>query len=285
MRLSIIVPVKNGAGYILNSVRSVTENVKGRDDVELIVVDDASTDGSGEIAAFAGSEMGDRFRIVANSESRGCGGARNAGVEVATGDYLAFLDADDWYLPGGIERIVKATETDPDVIVFPFTVIRAPGSKLPKGLIPAPDVSDPRMIGCGPVAPWCQSFRRELFVPMPERIMSEDTAWHYEQFDLFKTAVKVDGEDPVYVYNRRNATAITDTVEWCGEHSYTLEQLACEDIVVKAGKNDQWISDLIRNLANMYDVRRKLKNPWVKAAWKGRFLYELQNIMTGHYTH
>ena len=82
-----------------------------------------------------------------------------------------------------------------------------------------------------------------------------------------------------------NATAITDTVEWAGNNSFTMEQLAMGDAAIKAGKNDQWISDVIRNYANMYDVRRKLTKPWVKAAWAQRFRNETANILTGHFVH
>lgn len=281
-RFSIVVPCHNGAGYIVRSLASIAKQTFPLDKVQIVFVDDASTDGSGYIAERFADDFPD-FKLEKNSDKpRGPGGARNLGVSVAKGEYIFFLDCDDYLPDNSLEIIDKAlTEAkNPDVCLYPYSILKPTGSELS-----VPPMKTIEEAACSAVGPWSSVFRRSLFVQFPENTLSEDTAWHFEQFDKFSTMVNAEGDKPCYVYDRTNATAITDTVEWAGMHSMTLEQLALEDRAIREGKRDQWISDVIRNLANMYDVRRRLTKPWVKAAWADRFRHEVSNIMTGHFVH
>ncbi|MFM7180237.1 MAG: glycosyltransferase family 2 protein [Verrucomicrobiales bacterium] len=90
---SVIIPVHNSAatiGAVLDSVRA-----QSLSDYEVIVVDDASTDGSGELASA--HPLG--CRVLERTQRSGPGVARNAGANLAHGEYLAFLDADDEWFP------------------------------------------------------------------------------------------------------------------------------------------------------------------------------------------
>lgn len=92
--ISTIIPVYNGEAFLgeaIESVRSQTIEV-----AELVVVDDGSSDGSADIA----SELG---ATVVSVPHRGVSAARNAGLAVATGDYVAFLDADDKWEPDKLD--------------------------------------------------------------------------------------------------------------------------------------------------------------------------------------
>jgi len=94
--VSVIVPVFNGERFLAEALRSVLDQTLPPD--EIIVVDDGSTDGSAALAAqFAAQFPGVR---VLQQPNRGVGAALNLGIRHARGDLLAFLDADDRWLPG-----------------------------------------------------------------------------------------------------------------------------------------------------------------------------------------
>lgn len=109
--VSVIVPCFNKADLVRETIDSVLAQ-EGLQ-VEVIVVDDASTDGSWDrIAAY-----GDRVRTVRLPENRGACHARNQGASVARGDFLMFLDADDLLMPGTLAALVE-TLPGPDADSF-----------------------------------------------------------------------------------------------------------------------------------------------------------------------
>ena len=92
-RFSIIVPVYNVENYLEECVKSVLEQTFS--DFELILVDDGSKDKSGSLCDRLAAED-DRIRVI-HQENQGLSGARNTGINAANGDYLMFLDSDDWW--------------------------------------------------------------------------------------------------------------------------------------------------------------------------------------------
>ena len=96
-RFSVIIPCRNAAAFIDAALGSV--GTQTHPPHEVIVIDDGSSDGSGErLALNAG------IRLLATTGGLGASAARNAGIETARGDYLAFLDADDRWTPGHLAR-------------------------------------------------------------------------------------------------------------------------------------------------------------------------------------
>jgi glycosyltransferase involved in cell wall biosynthesis len=105
--VSVIIPVYNYERYLAEAIESVLNQTYQH--LEVIVVDDGSTDQSGEVAkSFA--DKGVRYWPQIHA---GIGPARNKGVELARGEFLAFLDADDRWPLGKIERQLRAFESDP----------------------------------------------------------------------------------------------------------------------------------------------------------------------------
>ena len=105
--ISVIIPVYNYERYLGEAIESVLNQTYQH--LEVIVVDDGSTDQSAEVAeSFAGS--GVRYCPQAHA---GIGPARNKGVELAQGEFLAFLDSDDRWPLEKLERQLRAFETDP----------------------------------------------------------------------------------------------------------------------------------------------------------------------------
>lgn len=100
--VSVIVAVHDVAGQVAQAIASL--RAQTLPDFEALVVDDGSTDGSG-LAAAAAIADDPRFRLI-RQDNRGLGAARNAGLALARGRWLAFLDGDDLYAPGFLQRLV-----------------------------------------------------------------------------------------------------------------------------------------------------------------------------------
>ncbi|PJE95688.1 glycosyl transferase [Streptomyces carminius] len=106
-KLSVIVPFHNVQDYAPDTLRSLAANA--RPGTEFILVDDCSTDATGEILERAAAGL-PRARLLRHEENRGISAARNTGIDAAEGDYLTFLDGDDWYAPGYLDELVGAAE-------------------------------------------------------------------------------------------------------------------------------------------------------------------------------
>lgn len=104
MRVSVIVPCYNAGAYLLPCLRSVLAQTMG--DLELLVIDDGSTDGSLDAAQAVAREDA-RVRVL-HQENRGVCAARNRGLDAAQGEYVTFVDGDDLLAPDALERMLAA---------------------------------------------------------------------------------------------------------------------------------------------------------------------------------
>lgn len=112
MKFSVVIPLYNKSRYIENTIRSVLSQSCG--DYEVIVVDDGSTDNSLELARRFES---DTVRIIPQ-ENQGVAVARNTGILNASGEYIAFLDADDEWRPEYLATISELTDRYPESAIF-----------------------------------------------------------------------------------------------------------------------------------------------------------------------
>jgi GT2 family glycosyltransferase len=108
-RVSVVIPVFNGAAHLPDAFASVLSQTLA--DFELIVVDDGSTDGASQIISDRARR--DRRIVPFRQENRGLPAARNAGLELARADVVAFLDADDVWLPKKLERQLAYLDQNP----------------------------------------------------------------------------------------------------------------------------------------------------------------------------
>ncbi|HEX7352920.1 glycosyltransferase family 2 protein [Brachybacterium sp.] len=115
--VSVIIPVYNSEDYVREAVRSVHEQSLDAEAIELIAVDDGSTDSSGEILAELAAED-PRMNVLSQENSGTPGGGRNPGIDRATGEFLFFLDSDDRLTPDALRRMVEvATSEGSDVVL------------------------------------------------------------------------------------------------------------------------------------------------------------------------
>lgn len=117
MKLSIIVPVFNMASdqkleYCLESL--VNQTIE---DYEIIAVDDCSTDNSLDILRQYEANYPDKFKVIASPVNKKQGGAKNLGLEIAQGEWIGFIDSDDWITKDYYEKLIKkGEETGADMV-------------------------------------------------------------------------------------------------------------------------------------------------------------------------
>jgi glycosyltransferase involved in cell wall biosynthesis len=107
--LSVVIPTWNRAGLVCEAIESALSQRDGQ--VEVIVVDDGSTDGTANLLE---QRYSNQIKLLRLPRRGGAGAARNAGVSQATGDFLAFLDSDDLWLPGKLDAELSVFEQFPD---------------------------------------------------------------------------------------------------------------------------------------------------------------------------
>ena len=132
MKLSIIVPIYNVAPYLRKCVDSLL--AQDISNYEIILVDDGSTDDSGAIAdelvhAFRLSPLASRLQLrVIHQSNAGLSAARNTGIAAAIGDYILFVDSDDYLQPNVLGALMEQVERDNlDVLRFRYQNVRESG--------------------------------------------------------------------------------------------------------------------------------------------------------------
>ncbi len=188
---SIIVPVYNAEKYLQKCIDSILKQTYYN--IELVLVDDGSPDKSGEICDI-NKMQDDRIKVI-HKQNGGVSSARLAGVQEATGDYVLFVDADDWIREDCVEKISfeLVKNSFPDVIVYGHyrlsedeTIEKFPN--IPTGYYSAERINKtiyPNLIqndrsGYFPPAVWGKAFRRELIldnmISDKEAVIGEDMA-------------------------------------------------------------------------------------------------------------
>lgn len=137
--VSLIVPVYNISEYLPVCVKSLQNQTAP--DLEIILVDDGSTDGSGDLCdAYAREDS--RIRVI-HKANGGLSDARNAGMDAAKGEWLLFVDGDDYLVPDAVEQLLSYAEPDTDFVQFHYQ--ETDGTWLPGKQIANPQIcTDPK---------------------------------------------------------------------------------------------------------------------------------------------
>ena len=127
MKISVIVPVYRAEAYLRRCVDSLLQQEQAAP--EIILVDDGSPDASGTICDSYAAEYPERVRVL-HIENGGQGRARNKGMELARGEYLGFVDSDDWVEPSMYRKLLETAEREhADVVVCGIRALRGDGSE------------------------------------------------------------------------------------------------------------------------------------------------------------
>jgi glycosyltransferase involved in cell wall biosynthesis len=136
VKISVVIPAYNAEQYIRTAIESCLHQTYAP--IEIIVVDDGSTDGTAAVAESFPSPV----RVVRLPENMGLPTARNRGVQASTGDWVALLDADDWFLPEKLERQRRcALENRQAALIYTgFLIIAVGGAECDGLFIPPCDL-------------------------------------------------------------------------------------------------------------------------------------------------
>ncbi|HUR62098.1 MAG TPA: glycosyltransferase family 2 protein [Candidatus Thermoplasmatota archaeon] len=145
VHVSVIVPTFNRAHSLEGAIRSVLR--QGFGDMEVLVVDDASTDGTADLMARLVRED-PRIQYLPQAVNRGAAGARNVALPLARGTFVAFQDSDDEWTPGRLVALLAPLEQDPALGFAYGDMVRVtpPGRESP---FPAPDLAPGQVLNEG----------------------------------------------------------------------------------------------------------------------------------------
>lgn len=232
--ISVIIPVYNVSKYLSRCINSVRTQAHVK---EILLIDDGSTDDSGILCdAYAAMEP---LVKVLHKENAGLSSARNAGLDLAQGEYVAFVDSDDFLEPGAYEKLLSCAQRhEADLVCAGRSdLIGGIGDKT-LGLCPEKEenITGPEFVarmftwqGVDSAA-WDKLYKRSLFdgLRYPEGKICEDVPVTY------RVALKANKvallPEPVYVYYHRPGSITTAPVSQKSFHFAAHTQAICQDI-------------------------------------------------------
>jgi len=225
MKLSIIVPVYKVEEYLGECVDSLLSQTI--DDYEIILVDDGSPDNSGKIADEYAAANPDMIRVL-HIDNGGQGRARNFALDIAKGDFVGFVDSDDWVTHDMYEKMyTRAAETGADVVVCDFMERFADGRE---SMLPA-SLQDNWL---GSAGSSCNKiFRRSLVgaLRFPVGLWYED--FYFSAVMLLRSKHTEFIAEPLYIYRRGQESTMHNN-----NAAKNLDMLTIMDMVPAGYKDD-----------------------------------------------
>lgn len=251
MKISIIIPIYNVEPYVQRCLESVMAQDNAEVDMECIVVDDCGRDRSMDIvreviAAYQGTI---RFVIVEHEQNRGLSAARNTGLEKASGDYVLFIDSDDYLLPDSISYFMDNLAQHPDVDMVVGNVRDIKYDDLLTHNIYEPWLIDDRNVFFRRMLnhqiylyAWNKLIRRDVLmdngIRFEEGILYEDQLWSYQLFSCLSSVLLLPRVTYIYEYNENSIVNTTFTNEKAEKtiRSYTISVNKMLDSPPDAGR-------------------------------------------------
>lgn len=245
MKLSIVIPVYNLAQYIEKCLNSILN--QPFKDYEIICVNDGSTDNSLEVLKKYEGKI-----VIIDKENEGSGVARNAGIDRAKGEYILFVDGDDWLEENVLEKMVsKADELTTDILFFGgLSYYDNKGqnggyskNKLPRKyfnkVVSAKDVK--KDIFKFPSTPWSKLYRRDFL--LKNNIRFQNIKVGQDQLPFFHSMISAGRfailPENLYCY-RKNRQGSAMTVKKKKNFSPIYVFYGIENLLIKLGKLDEY---------------------------------------------
>lgn len=207
-KISIIVPIYNVEQYLSDCLDSLaTQTLQ---DIEVILVNDGSKDSSWRIAQEYTKKMPSIFKYV-TKKNGGLSDARNFGMQYVQGEYIAFVDSDDWISPYMFEKLYKkAKEVNSDIVECQFDYVY--GNFHKKVKFPMYETLEKYMIYAYPNA-WNKIYRTEwlcgLNVKFPVGLWHEDIEFFFKIIPFLKS-VPATVRESLYYYRQRSGSIMNN---------------------------------------------------------------------------
>ncbi|MCI6517388.1 MAG: glycosyltransferase [Lachnospiraceae bacterium] len=211
-KVSVIVPVYNTRQYLGKCVESIIHQTYRH--LEILLIDDGATDGSGELCDKY-AEKDDRIRVV-HQINKGISAARNKGLNLASGEYISFVDSDDYIEENMIEKMLeKQVETNADMIICNFKQITEEGCVIQKNNGITDETIDALQVlkrfaderGWAYITVWNRLYKRKIF----EKIRFPEGKTHEDEWiaaDIYESCNKITLTSDSYYLYRINADSI-----------------------------------------------------------------------------
>ncbi len=229
MKISIIIPVYNVAPYVKECIQSVlSQDYK---DLEIIIVDDCSTDESMELVMKMITDNLKTVHVLKHSCNQGLSAARNTGIRQAIGDYIFFLDSDDYIEPFCISCLAKVAQVYPNADMIYGSSKAVPERKILEMIVDRTDLKEyydnrtqikKKILDSShfPIAVWNRLIKREWLLKhklfFKEGIVYEDTHWNFFAAKYAKSIALYKKTTHYYRYNPNGiimATQIQKSIE------------------------------------------------------------------------
>lgn len=249
--VSVIVPAYNAKSTLRRCLRSIVKQTYT--DLEIIILNDGSTDETIAIAKdFA--EHDQRIIMVSSLKNRGVVRMRNIGIRLAKGDWIAFCDADDWWLKDKIEKqLILAENKKANLVYSSFYFIKPTGKRILVQLLPDVDYHGMLRTNAIPMSSSMYSVNnlgKHYFKPLPRRLIHEDYAYWLNLFKE-KKVIAAYLDEPTTCILKHTSSRSANKLNAAYSHAKIL-------------KRESGIS-YINVMANLFDyayIALKKRLPW-----------------------
>lgn len=213
VKISVVVPIYNVQSYLERCIESIQNQTFK--ELEILLIDDGSTDQSGAIANYY-AEKDSRIKVI-HKKNGGLSDARNRGMQIATGEYIFFLDSDDWIALDTLEVLLDNIQSyDADIAVCGFYYAydtslwidkRYWSTKQDRWLFNNEDAMK-ALIENTQIKnfAWGKLYKREMIqdIPFKKGVLFEDIFWQHQVFARSKRCIYIQ-EPKCYYYQRDNS--------------------------------------------------------------------------------
>ncbi|WP_121611004.1 glycosyltransferase family 2 protein [Mesobacillus foraminis] len=277
-KITVITAAYNAEQFISKTIESVINQTMGFDQIQYIIIDDCSTDSTGKLIEEYAAKYKDICYVSLNENTGSPGTPRNIGIELAEGDYITFLDADDWLAPNALEWLMNILdETNDDYVVGKTIKVESKGESI---IGEFNSISERRSVSpfdipyffyhMGPTARMMKlSLLKENNIGFPDMKFAEDKLFFCDVFLAAKSVSTT--TEPIYFVNRMDdnqgsLTRTTNVLDKRRSDLKVIHYIKAKNLPVEQEKiilNRLYEYDIVRTFDSMLFVNSTKKEEFI----------------------